>query len=66
MTKEFVIAAGYRALRTACQTSIALIGTNAVGVTAVDWMGVASGAALAAIVSILTSIATGLPEVSGE
>lgn len=60
---DFVKAAGIRALRTMAQTAVALIGTNAIGVTEVDWMGVASGAALAGIVSILTSIATGLPEV---
>lgn len=60
---DFVKAAGIRALRTMAQTAVALIGTNAIGVTEVNWMGVASGAALAGIVSILTSIATGLPEV---
>lgn len=60
---DFVKAAGIRALRTMAQTAVALIGTNAIGVTEVNWMGVASGAALAGIVSVLTSIATGLPEV---
>ena len=59
-----VKAAGIRAVKTFCQTAVALIGTNAVGVTSVDWIGVASGAALAGIVSVLTSLATGLPEVS--
>lgn len=63
MTKEFWKAAGIRAVRTMAQTAVALIGTNAVGVTTVDWVGVASGAALAGIVSVLTSIGTGLPEV---
>jgi len=63
MTKQFWKAAGIRALRTMAQTAVALIGTNAVGVTTVDWIGVASGAALSGIVSVLTSIATGLPEV---
>lgn len=61
---DFIKAAGIRALRTMAQTAVALIGTNAVGVTAVDWAGVASGAALAGIISVLTSIATGLPEVA--
>ena len=60
---DFVKAAGIRALRTMAQTAVALIGTNTIGVTEVNWMGVASGAALAGIVSVLTSIATGLPEV---
>lgn len=63
MSDEFWKAVGVRAIKTVCQTAVALIGTNAVGVTSVDWVGVASGAALAGIVSVLTSVATGLPEV---
>lgn len=59
---DFAKAAAIRAIRTAAQTAVALIGTNAVGVTDVNWIGVASGAALASIMSVLTSIATGLPE----
>lgn len=59
---DFTRAAIIRAVRTMAQTAVALIGTNAVGVTDVNWVGVASGSALAGIVSILTSIATGLPE----
>ena len=59
----FWYACGVRAARTMAQTAVALIGTNAIGVTGVDWVGVASGAALSGIVSVLTSIATGLPEV---
>ena len=55
-------AAGIRALKTMAQTAVAIIGTNAIGVTEVDWIGVASGAALAGVVSVLTSIG-GLPEV---
>jgi len=63
MTKEFWKAVLIRAIRTVCQTAVALIGTNAVGITEVQWLGVLSGAALAGVVSVLTSIATGLPEV---
>ena len=66
MSKEYWIkwakAAGVRALKTVAQTAVALIGTNAMGVTDVNWVGVASGAALAGIVSLLTSLA-GIPEV---
>ena len=58
-------AAGVRALKTCAQTAVALIGTNAIGVTDVDWIGVASGAALAGIVSLLTSLA-GIPEVKED
>lgn len=56
-------AAGVRALKTAAQTVLALIGTSAVGVTDVDWVGVASAAGLAAVLSVLTSLG-GLPEVT--
>ena len=66
MSKSFWRAVGVRALKTVCQTAVALIGTNAMGVTEVDWLGVASGAALSGVVSVLTSIATGLPEVGDE
>ena len=57
-------AAGVRALKTFCQTAIATIGTSAV-ISAVDWKMVASASVLAAILSILTSLA-GLPEVENE
>ena len=64
MTKEFWKAAGIRAIRTVCQTAIATIGTTAV-LQEVNWLMVASSAALAGILSVLNSIATGLPEVNG-
>ena len=63
MTKAFWKAALIRAIRTICQTAIATIGTTAV-LQEVDWLLVASSAALAGLLSILNSIATGLPEVN--
>lgn len=63
MTKEFWKAALVRCVRTICQSAIAVIGTSAV-LEEVNWLLVASSAALAGILSILNSIATGLPEVS--
>ena len=60
---KWIKAAGVRALKTVAQTAVALIGTNAVGITEVNWVGVASGAALAGVVSLLTSLG-GIPEVS--
>ena len=59
---DFWKAAGIRALKTFCQTAIAAIGTTAL-IEQVNWLVVGSVSALAAILSILTSIATGLPEV---
>lgn len=62
MSKEFWKYALIRALRTLCQTAIASIGTAAV-LSEVNWLAVLSASVLAAILSILTSISTGLPEV---
>lgn len=57
----FVKSALIRAVRTICQTAAAMIGTSAV-MSDVDWLMVGSASLLAGILSILTSIATGLPE----
>ena len=59
---EFWKAAGIRALKTFCQTAIAAIGTTAL-IEQVNWLVVGAASLLAAIFSLLTSIATGLPEV---
>jgi hypothetical protein len=61
MNKEFWKAAGVRALKTVCQTAIAMIGT-AVVMSEVNWAIVGSASLLAGILSILTSLA-GIPEV---
>lgn len=61
MNKTFWKAAGIRALRTLCQSAVAAIGTAAM-LQDVNWISVASTAALAAVLSVLNSVATGLPE----
>ena len=61
MGKEFWKAAGIRALRTVAQTAIATIGTTAM-IQDVNWMMVGSASLLSGILSVLTSIVTGLPE----
>jgi len=62
--KNWIKAAGVRALKTVCQTAIATIGTAAV-LGDVDWLMVGSAAVLSGLLSLLTSVA-GLPEVREE
>ena len=62
MTKEFWKAALIRSIRTIAQTAVATIGTSAV-LQDVNWIMVGSASVLAGILSVLTSIATGLLEV---
>lgn len=63
-TKQWIKAAGMRAVKTVAQAAIAMIGTAAV-MGQVDWGMVASAAALSGVLSLLTSIA-GLPEIKVE
>ena len=60
--KQFWIAAINRAVRTIAQTAVATIGTAAL-LSEVNWTAVVSASVLAGVLSILTSISTGLPEV---
>ena len=63
--KEFWKAAANRAVRTMAQTALATIGTSAF-MQDINWYLVGSASLIAGIISVLTSIATGLPEVEGE
>lgn len=58
--KKWTKAAGIRAIKTVAQTAVATIGTSA-ALGEVNWILVGSSAALAGVVSLLTSVA-GLPE----
>lgn len=62
MNKQFWIALAKRALWTAAETALALIPVG-VGIEEVGWLHVISVSVLAAIISALKSIVTGLPEV---
>lgn len=61
-TKEWIKAAGIRAVKTTAQTAVAMLPVAAT-ITEVNWLMVVGTAALAGITSVLTSLA-GLPEVS--
>lgn len=63
--KAWIKSAGIRALKTFAQTFVATIGTGALTLGSVNWVLVLSSAALAAILSLATSVA-GLPEVKNE
>ena len=60
--KRWFAAAGVRAIKTIAQTAVATLGTASV-LGDVNWIVLASTAALAGILSLLTSI-QGLPELS--
>ncbi|RBP66451.1 phage r1t holin [Brevibacterium sanguinis] len=58
-TKEFWVATGERALKTAAQTAIALIGTDQTGILTLDWGQIVSVTATAVVLSVLTSLVGG-------
>lgn len=58
--REWIYAAGIRAVKTMCQTAIGVIGASVV-MSDVNWQVVLSASVLAGISSVLTSLA-GLPE----
>lgn len=62
MNKMWVKCALIRCLKTICQTAISTIGV-ATTMNQVDWRVVVSTSLLSGILSLLTSVVTGLPEV---
>ena len=61
---KWIRCAGIRAIKTVAQTAVGVIGASAL-ISEVNWVTVASAAALAGVLSLLTSVA-GLPEVKEE
>lgn len=54
--KKWLVSVGIKTAKTMAETGIAVIGTNAVGVIDVDWVGVCSAMLLSGIVTILFNI----------
>jgi len=54
--KKWLKDVGIRVCKTMAETAIAVIGTNAVGVTDIDWIGVGSAMLLSGIVTVLFNI----------
>lgn len=64
-TKEWFKAAGIRAIRTFAEAALAYIGTGAVVLGDVNWLGVLSAGAFGAVTAVLLALA-GLPEAKAE
>ena len=62
---KWIKASGIRAIKTVAETALAIIGTNAMGITEVDWVGVASACALSGVITVLTCV-KGIPELKEE
>ncbi len=65
ITKEWLKAAAIRAVRTFAEAALAYIGTGAVVLGDVNWLGVLSAGAFGAVTALLLALA-GLPEVEKE
>lgn len=61
-TCDFLKCAGIRAIKTVCQAALGVIGGSVI-LSDVDWIFVLSASFLSGIVSLLTSVSLGLPEV---
>lgn len=55
---QFWSYSGERAIKTFAQAALAYVGTGTIGVLTIDWVGLFSVSAGAALLSILTSVAT--------
>lgn len=60
LDKHFWMDALERMVKTVCEVALALIGTGMVGIMDVDWLNLLSACAMAALVSVLTSVASSI------
>lgn len=54
--KKWVKKALIKVVKTMAETALAVIGTNVVGITDVDWLGVGSAVLLSGVVTILFNL----------
>ena len=64
MLTKWIKSVMIKVVKTMAETALAVIGTNAVGITDVDWIGVLSAVALSGVVTILFNIKE-IPESEG-
>lgn len=62
-TMEWVAASAIRALKTFAQSMLSMLGADQIGILQADWKQALSVAAMAAVLSLLTSV-YGLPEIN--
>lgn len=60
LDKHFWMDAVERMVKTVCEVALALIGTGMVGIMDVDWLSLLSVCVMAALVSVLTSVASSI------
>ena len=56
MLKTWIKNVGIKVAKTMAETALAVIGTNTIGITEVDWLGLLSACALSGVVTILFNI----------
>lgn len=54
--KEWLKKVAIKTVKTMAETALAVIGTNTIGITDVDWLGLLSACALSGVVTILFNI----------
>ena len=63
--KTWIKSVGIKVVKTMAETALAVIGTNTIGITEVDWLGLLSACALSGVVTILFNVKR-LPEIKIE
>lgn len=54
--KKWLINVGIKVIKTMAETALSIIGTNSVGITDVNWLGLLSAVALSGIITVLFNL----------